>query len=131
MRSMERSGEGTEITEVKENKMTVKNIADQVPLRIFSGSDSLDMEVKGAYVSDLLSDVMGHASEGELWITLQSHVNVAAIASLKELAAVILVKGIVPDAAMLEKAVEEGIPVLGTDKSTYKITGMIYQALEN
>jgi len=131
MRSMERSGERTEITEVKESKMTVRHIADQVPLRIFSGSDALDMEVTGAYVSDLLSDVMGHASEGELWITLQSHVNVAAIASLKELAAVILVKGIVPDAAMLEKAVEEGIPVLGTDMSTYKITGMIYQALEN
>ena len=130
MRSMQGSGGKTEITEAKESKMTVKEIANRLDLRIYAGSESLDQELKGAYVSDLLSDVMGHAMEGEAWITLQSHVNVAAIASLKELAAIVLVKGIKPHAAMLEKAMEEGIPVLGTELSTYQITGKVYQTLE-
>lgn len=119
-----------EITEVKENKMTVQEIATKLELEIFGGGKGMGANVSGGYVSDLLSDVMGRAREGELWVTLQSHVNVAAIASLKELSAILLVNGIKPDQNMLEKAVEERIPVLGTGKSTYQITGLMYQLLE-
>jgi len=74
--------------------MKVSDLVDQFGLKVFSGAAGLDRTVHGAYVSDLLSDVMGNASEGDVWITLQTHQNVLAIASLKELAAVILVKGL-------------------------------------
>ena len=80
-------------------------------------------------MSDLLSDVMGFASEGELWITLQSHLKVVAIASLKELAAIILVKGIEPDEQVLSKASEEGIPILGTSNETFETAGKLFQML--
>ncbi len=129
MRSTEISGEKKEITEVKENKMTVKQIKEKLGLRIFTGSVALDQQVKGGYVSDLLSDVMGHAKEGEVWITLQSHLNVVAIASLKELSAIVLVKDIVPDALVLEKANEEGIPLLGTDEGAFAMAGKLYEIL--
>ncbi len=129
--SMERSGERIETIEVKANNMTLLEVIDRLQLETFGGKEGMDREVLGAYVSDLLSDVMGHAGGGEIWITLQSHVNVAAIASLKELAAVILVKGIQPDPAMLSKANEEGVPVLGTELNTYHITGLLYGLLES
>lgn len=109
--------------------MTVKQIKDELGLTVFTGSVALDRHVKGGYVSDLLSDVMGHAMEGEVWITLQSHLNVVAIASLKELAAILLVKDIEPDALVLEKANEEGIPVLGTDKGAFVTAGKLYEIL--
>ena len=67
----------------------------------------------GGYVSDLLSDVMGNAAENDVWITLQTHQNVMAIASLKDLAAVILVKGLEPDSDTVEHSEEEGVPLLG------------------
>jgi hypothetical protein len=60
----------------------------------------------------LLSDVMGNAAEDEVWITLQTHQNIMAIASLKDLAAVVLVKGLEPEDDTLAHSEEEGIPLL-------------------
>lgn len=111
--------------------MKVSEIIDKLGLNVFSGKVGLDREVSGAYVSDLLSDVMGNAEEGMIWITLQTHRNVLAIASLKELAAVILVKELEPEADMLEHAKEEEIPVLGTSLSTFELAGELYKLLAN
>lgn len=109
--------------------MTVKEIIVALKLEVYTGDVGLDHEVQGGYVSDLLSDVMGFASEGEVWITLQSHLNVVAIASLKELPAIVLVKGIEPERAVIEKAREEGIAILGCEEKTFEITGKLYQMI--
>ena len=74
---------------------------------------------------------MGFAKEGDVWVTLQTHKNVMAIASLKELAAIVLVKGNKPEDDTLEAAIEEGIPILGTDKQTFETSGIIYEMLKN
>lgn len=126
---MDLSGVKTENTEVKANRMTTEQLIKELELIVYSDGDLANGEVTGGYVSDLLSDVMGHAKEGEVWITLQSHANVVAIASLKELAAILLVKGIEPDKAVLEKADEEGILILGTSEDTFTITGKLFQLL--
>ena len=109
--------------------MTTEEIVRELELKVFTGGELASRELGGGYVSDLLSDVMGHAKEGEVWITLQSHANVVAIASLKELAAILLVKGIEPDEAVVEKAREEGVTILGTNEDTYTITGKLFQVL--
>lgn len=109
--------------------MRVKELVEQLNLVVFCGEDNLDNEIKGGYVSDLLSDVMGFAQEGNVWVTLQTHKNVIAIASLKELAAIVLVKGNQPEEDMLAQAREEGIPVLGTDEQTFEIAGKIYKMI--
>ena len=109
--------------------MTVKDIIEKMNLKVYSGENNLGNEIKGGYVSDLLSDVMGFAQEGHAWVTLQTHKNVIAIASLKELACVILVKGNKPDDDMLEQAKEEDIPVLGTTEQTFEVAGQIYKYL--
>ena len=109
--------------------MTVKELVEKMNLTVFCGQDNLDREIKGGYTSDLLSEVMGFAREGQVWITLQTHKNVLAIASLKELAAILLVKGNKPEEDMLEQAIDEGIPVLGTDAQTFETTGKVYQLI--
>lgn len=110
--------------------MTVKELIEKMNLTVFSGENNLDTEIKGGYVSDLLSDVMGFAQEGNVWVTLQTHKNVIAIASLKELACVVLVKGNKPDEDMLEQAKEEDIPVLGSQDQTFEVAGRIYELLK-
>ncbi len=110
--------------------MKVSDLVEKFGLKVFSGEAGLKNEVTGGYVSDLLSDVMGNAAEGEVWITLQSHQNVMAIASLKDLAAVILVKGFEPDEDTAEHSNDEGIPVLGTEMDTFTITGQLYDTLK-
>ncbi len=109
--------------------MKVSDLVKQFNLKVYAGEAGLDREITGGYVSDLLSDVMGNASEGEVWMTLQTHQNVLAIASLKELAAVILVKGFEPDEDTAEHANEEGIPVLGTSMETFEMAGKLYEFL--
>ncbi len=109
--------------------MTVKDLIEKMNLTVFCGEENVGNEIKGGYVSDLLSDVMGFAQEGNVWVTLQTHKNVIAIASLKELACVVLVKGNKPDDDMLEQAKDEGIPVLGTTEQTFEVAGKIYQLL--
>jgi serine kinase of HPr protein (carbohydrate metabolism regulator) len=109
--------------------MQVKEIIEQLELTPCSGTRGLDREITGGYVSDLLSDVMGHAREGEAWITLQSHKNIMAIASLKELAAIILVKGRRPDDDTAAASDDEGIPVLSTPLSTFEASGRLHRLL--
>ncbi|MGM0409112.1 MAG: DRTGG domain-containing protein [Bacteroidota bacterium] len=109
--------------------MKVSDIVDKFNLEVFSGKEGLGREVKGGYVSDLLSDVMGNSKEGQIWITLQTHKNVMAIASLKDLAAVILVKGFKPNDDTAEQSELEGVPVLGTSENTFEMAGKLFQYL--
>jgi predicted transcriptional regulator len=110
--------------------MNVKELAEKADLKILSGEQGLSNEIKGGYACDLLSDVMGYAEEGDVWITLQTHKNVMAIASLKELAAVILVKGFKPEAGTLEQSNNEHIPILSTDLDAFEISGMVYHLIK-
>lgn len=110
--------------------MKVSEMVEKFKLKVYSGKAGLENEVTGGYVSDLLSDVMGHAREGQVWITLQTHRNVLAIASLKDMAAVILVKGFKPDADTLEHSNEEELPVLGTTMETFEMAGKLFRELE-
>lgn len=109
--------------------MKVSELVKKYDLRVFAGEERLDKEVSGGYISDLLSDVMGNAAENEVWITLQTHQNVAAIASLKDLAAVVLVKNLEPDEETLERSREEGIPLLGTGLETFEMAGRLWADL--
>lgn len=106
--------------------MKVSELVEKYNLNVFSGREGLENEISGAYVSDLLSDVMGFAGENQVWITLQTHRNVMAIASLKDLSAVIIVKGLQPDSDTLKHSEEEGIPLLGTEMEMFEIAGKLY-----
>jgi len=110
--------------------MKVLDIVDKLGLILISGESGLNREITGGYVSDLLSDVMGNSKEGQVWVTLQTHKNVMAIASLKDLAAVILVKGFKPDTDMLAQSNEEGVPVLSTTENTFEMAGKLYEILK-
>ncbi len=110
--------------------MKVTNLVEILNLKVFSGHNGLNTEITGGYTSDLLSDVMGNANEGAIWVTLQTHKNIMAIASLKELSAIILVKGYMPDEATMEQSNAENIPILGTSLSAFEISGLIYNYLK-
>ena len=108
--------------------MTVKEIIEKLDLKCLNEAN-LDTEVTGAYASDLLSDVMGNARSGQVWITMQTHKNVSAIAALKDIPAVIIVRGGVPDDDMLEHAKDEDICILVSQDATFQVCGKLYQLL--
>jgi predicted transcriptional regulator len=110
--------------------MRITDITETLVLKVLSGHSRLSNEITGGYVSDLLSDVMGNAKEGQIWITLQTHQNIIAVASLKELAAIIIVQGTVPDSETIEKSNIENIPLLLTSLDTFTITGRLFELLK-
>lgn len=109
--------------------MTISELVSALNLTVYAGKSGLNNEIKGGYCSDLLSDVMGHAGAGQVWITLQTHKNVLAIASLKELSAIIIVKGLQPEAGTIEHGDLENIPVLGTPEEAFETAGKLYGLL--
>ncbi len=106
--------------------MTVQELAALIQARPLTEGVPLDREAKSGYVCDLLSWVMARGQAGMAWVTVQTHMNVVAVASLHEMACVILPDGIVMDEAPLEKAREEGIVVLSSPLSAYALCGLMY-----
>ncbi|MBQ7363554.1 MAG: hypothetical protein IJW48_03775 [Clostridia bacterium] len=78
-----------------------------------------DREVKGAYIGDLLSWVMGRAKADTLWLTIMSNVNVLAVASLADVSAVILTEGVTPESDIITAASEKGINLISTSLPSY------------
>jgi predicted transcriptional regulator len=105
--------------------MTLQKIVAELSLSVQAAGDKLHTKVTGGYASDLLSCVMAKARKGNVWVTLQSHLNIVAVASLLQLAGIIVTEGMVPDAATLKKANEEGIPILTTSATTFTIVGQL------
>ena len=103
----------------------LRELCRQLALDIRTAVSKLDTEVTGGYASDLLSHVIAEAQEGNLLITLQGHPNVVAVASLLDLAGVIISEGMVPDAVTLVKAEEKGIPIMTTPLTTYTVVGRL------
>ena len=70
-----------------------------------------DREITGGYTSDLLSDVMAHAEEGQVLITIQAHKNTVAVATLKDLSAIILASDRPVPPEMADAARDEDLPI--------------------
>jgi len=109
--------------------MKVTDIVKKLNLTVIAGINGLERDVTGGYVSDLLSDVIGNAGQGNIWITLQSHLNIVAVASLKDISAIIIVRGTRPDEHTIMKSNEENIPILSTGEGTFNITGRLFELL--
>jgi hypothetical protein len=109
------------------SKMTLYEVVEKLDLDVRSAKEKCGVEIQGGYVSDLLSDVMANSRKGDLWITLQIHQNIIAVATLKELAGIILVNGKVPPQETLMKAEEEGVPLLISPMTAYETVCRLYE----
>lgn len=108
--------------------MNVREIFNNLGLSVMAGED-LGREVTGCYISDLLSDVMANARDGEIWITLQTHPNIVAVATLKNIAAIIITNNRLPEEETIKRASKEGVTIATTPMTTFEIGGRLYQLL--
>ena len=108
--------------------MNLQQIIDQLDLTVLTESrDFAGITPTGGYSSDLLSCVMAGAKKGHLWITLQAHLNIVAIAALNELTAILITENAQPDAASIARANQQGVILLTTSKATYEINGKLWE----
>lgn len=107
--------------------MKLAEVVQKLDLGVRSARANLDREVRGGYASDLLSDVLAHAQEGNLWITLQIHQNIVAIASMKNLAGIVLVNGREPEPQAVEKAEAENVVIMVSTMTAFELVGRLYR----
>jgi len=104
--------------------MTISRIRDALGLEYVCGDCSA--EVISGYVGDLLSEVMAQAKPDSVWVTVQSHINILAVAAIVGIKAIVLCSGHEYPQEVVKKATNEGICLLKTQKSAFEIVGEIY-----
>ena len=107
--------------------MTLREMIGKLELTVVAETGALDETVSGGYVSDLLSHVMGQAKAGQVWVTMQGHQNIVAVASLVGLGAVIVTNGVMPEELTVTKAIDQEVALCMTNLSTYEVAGRLYQ----
>ena len=101
--------------------MTVAELQNALSLTAFSAA-APDREIIGGYAGDLLSWVMGRAEADQAWITIMSNQNIVAVATLTDVAVIILAEDVQPDAGVAETAMQRGINLYGSALSTYELS---------
>lgn len=95
--------------------MTVKEVAEKLDLKILTGEG--EKEIKGFYACDLLSWVISHASSGDMWLTVMNNINILAVASLSDVACIVIPEGVEIYDNLAQRANEKGITILSTNMS--------------
>lgn len=108
--------------------MTTTELAKLLNATVVCEGETTGAEITCGYACDLLSWVLAHGRKGMAWTTVQTHINVVAVAVLMEMACIILSEGNQLEPESLRKAQEEGLAVLATDKTAFEICGLMMAA---
>ena len=109
--------------------MKVFDIAEKLSLKALSLADS-SREVSGVYIGDLLSWVMGRAESGDAWITIMSNINIVAVASLADVACIILAEGVELDENVCATALQKGINIYTSEKTAFQLAASLAECLQ-
>lgn len=100
--------------------MKVNELIHEFKFELLTDTDT-DIDITGVYSCDLLSWVMANGNQGNAWITVQSHKNILAVASLIEFSCIILPRDVETDETVIETANTKGINILSTELEPYDI----------
>ena len=102
--------------------MTVSELVKELNFKVFSGEETAKTRnVKGCYIGDLLSLAMSKVQADNVWITIQTNMNIVAVSSLADGACVIIADGFTPDDMAVQKAEIQDVILLGSELSAYEI----------
>jgi hypothetical protein len=108
--------------------MTLSEIIDAFGFTVYAPPLDGKVKVENGYASDLLSDVIANVAKNDIWVTMQMHVNIIAVAALKDVAAIVIVSRHKPADETIEIAKQKGVCVLGTGMTAFETCGRLYTA---
>ncbi len=108
--------------------MKISDIVLDFGLTLAAGRQGLNNVIQRGYCGDLLSDVMGKAPSGCIWLTIQGHQNIVAVAVLREMAGIVVTGGYQPSADTIQRSDQEGVPLLLWPGFSFELAGKLYQA---
>lgn len=98
---------------------------------VITDKDYTDREIKGCYVGDLLSWVMGKANSDDMWITVMSNINIVAVAALADVACIVLAEGVMIADDIIKKANSQDIIILKSSKNSYELAVDYYSLAQH
>lgn len=101
--------------------MKALDIVNKLKLKVFTDEELPDTEIGGCYIGDLLSLAMSKVQAGNVWVTIQTNINIVAVASLTEAGCIIITDGFEPEASTVEKSKMQDIVLLGSELSAYDV----------
>lgn len=104
--------------------MNVGELAKKINGSLLSGDENRNLA--GCYIGDLLSLCMSRVEADNIWITIQSNINIVAVASLTDAGCIVVCDGFEPDSDALNKAKDEEISIISTSMSAYEIAGIVH-----
>lgn len=107
--------------------MHLKQIRDLTKAEILAYEQGLDMEIKTAFGSDLMSDVLAYVEEETLLITGLTNQQVIRTAEMLDLRAILFVRGKRPCQEVIELAEEKKILLMMAKESLFTISGILYE----
>lgn len=107
--------------------ISVEDVKNILPCEVVVGNNLDLREVKGCYIGDLPSWVMDSANQKDIWVTVLGDVNSIAVAKLADISCIILADNSQIDINARQKAIEQGIPIIKTHLSSYKVAIKIYK----
>jgi len=107
--------------------MKVNDLLHNDAFRLLSNEDTLNNEFETAYSGDLLSWVMGNGVQGSIWLTVLTHMNIVAVASLREFKAICICEGAKIPPEVLDKANEEHIAIIETNLSIFDVSKILVE----
>lgn len=109
--------------------MKLGEIIGQTGLTVISKPKD-EPDILNGYTCDLLSEVMGRVKSNSIWITVQSHSNIVAVATITGIQAIILVNSRTYSEDTIVKAQQEGIALLQSDLDAFTLSGKIHAMLQ-
>ncbi len=105
--------------------MKVFELEEKLGCTLVCGEGGKNKEINGCYIGDLLSLAMSKVEKDNVWITIQSNINIAAVATLTEAGCIVICDGFEPDENTRKKADQEDIPIFSSDKSAYELAKLL------
>lgn len=110
--------------------MTIQELANICGWKLLAGKEGQENQVDGCYIGDLLSWVMARAQSSNVWLTVMGNVNAIAVATLTDVAAIVLAESAALDSEAAQKAEMQGIPVYACTENLYDTAIRVYETLK-
>lgn len=109
--------------------MKLDAIINKFKMEKLTPIDISNIEIRQGLVGDLLSYILSKGSSDTIWVTIQRHINIVAVASSVEIPVIVISDNIQPEQKVIDAALENEIALLKTSHDAFTISGMIYNLL--
>lgn len=107
--------------------MKLHQIKEILNADILTGEEFLDREVKAAFGSDLMSDVLAYVNDSVVLLTGLTNHQVIRTAEMIDLFAIVFVRGKTPSDEIQELAAKNNITLMRTNNIMYMACGKLYE----